>query len=69
LVRSLVEGAVGAMLVVMTNVDREDTFELPSVHDQDSVEAVGCKNSVRPQNSTFPELRPKVLLLHALAIT
>ena len=32
------EGAVGAMLVVMTDVDREDAFEVPSVHDQDPVE-------------------------------
>ena len=38
--RSLVEGAVGAMLVVVTDVDREDSFEVPSVDDQDPVETL-----------------------------
>ncbi|HEY8647229.1 MAG TPA: hypothetical protein VIL77_15270 [Gaiellaceae bacterium] len=36
--RSLVEGAEGAMLVVMTDVDPEDAFEVASIHDQDPVE-------------------------------
>jgi hypothetical protein len=36
--RLLVEGTVGAMLVVVTDVDREDSFEVPSVHDQNPVE-------------------------------
>src|SRR6266496_1975749 len=30
--RSLVEGAVGTMLVVVTDIGREDSFEVPSVH-------------------------------------
>ena len=36
--RSLVQGAVRAMLVVMTDVDPEDAFEVPSVHDKNPVE-------------------------------
>jgi hypothetical protein len=40
--RSLAEGAVGAMLVVMTDVDREDSFEVPAVHDHESVEALAA---------------------------
>ena len=35
---SLLEGAVGAMPVVMADVDREDSFEVPSVHEQEPVE-------------------------------
>jgi hypothetical protein len=30
--------AVGAMLVVVAGVDREDSFEVPSVHDLEPVE-------------------------------
>jgi hypothetical protein len=36
--RSLVEEAVWTMLVVMAHVDREDSFEVPAVHDQDPVQ-------------------------------
>jgi hypothetical protein len=39
---SLVQGAVGAMLVVVADVGREDSVEVPSVHDQDPVEALAA---------------------------
>ena len=40
--RSLVAGAVGAMLVVVADVERKDAFEVPAVHDQDAVEALAA---------------------------
>jgi len=40
--RSLVERAVGAMLVVVTDVDRENSFEVPAVHDQEPVETLAA---------------------------
>ena len=39
---SLVEGAVGAMFVVVADVDRKDSFEVVSVDDQDPVEALAA---------------------------
>ena len=40
--RSLVKGAMGPMLVVMTDVDREDAFKVAAVHDQEPVEALAA---------------------------
>src|SRR5438552_5354252 len=36
------------MLVVLTDVDREDSFEVPSVHDQDLVEALAARGADPP---------------------
>ena len=36
------------MLVVMADVDREDSFEVPSVHDQDPVEAFAADGADPP---------------------
>ena len=36
------------MLVVMTNVDPEDAFEVPSVHDQDPVETFATDGADPP---------------------
>jgi hypothetical protein len=36
----LAEGAVGAVFVVMADVDREDSFEVAAVHDQEPVETL-----------------------------
>jgi hypothetical protein len=40
--RSLVEGAVGAMCVVVLDVGREDSFEVAAVEDQEPVEALAA---------------------------
>src|SRR5665811_858868 len=36
------------MLVVMTDVDREDSFEVPAVHDQDPVETLATSGADPP---------------------
>ena len=46
--RLLVQRAVGAMLVVMTDVDREDAFEVPSIDDQDPVETLAAYGADPP---------------------
>jgi hypothetical protein len=71
--RSLVKRAVGTMLVVMADVDREHSFEVPAVHDQESAEnAVPAENScvsrllvamyrvakVRPDDIWASEIQP-----------
>jgi hypothetical protein len=45
---SLVQGAVRAMLVVVADVDPEDSFEVPSVDDQDPVEALAAYGAYPP---------------------
>ena len=36
------------MLVVMTDVDREDSFEVPSIHDQDPVKTLATDGADPP---------------------
>jgi hypothetical protein len=46
--RALAEGAVGAMLVVVTDVDRKDPFEVSAVHDKEPVEALAADGADPP---------------------
>jgi hypothetical protein len=53
--RSLVEGAVGAMRVVVLDVGREDSFEVAAVEDRESIEALAA-------DAADPQLHVRVRL-------